>query len=289
MDNYYSKNINTISLKEFPIYFKNINSDFYLKKKGKLLFIPKENLLDYACFIYGKIKARVFNYPPKISGKNDDEMIKKLLLLYYIQNNFNLKYIKINDIEYIKNIYINNIYLYNPNVKGIEDIVLNILFYFDSLTIKYKNKKLSLLKNLTISFMILKKTENNNNNNLLVKLFYEIYIFSDKIKDFLIKNNKNYYDFANYNDLYIFLKKYGYVHTFYNIYAPKIIKNYRSIYRKIINNPKLEQFKKNKMKEIKSFKDIDIIKYIDNYSDDIYNKKYIKNKFIEIIKNYNIK
>ena len=284
MDNYYKKNINNLNINNFKI--SNIYCNYFLKKNGKIIYIPKFFLQYFICIINKKIFAEIIQFP-YIYGKDEDNLIKHLLLLNYIKLNYNLKYIKLyND----KND--NHIYLYNSDIKGIEDVIINLLFYKDIL-IKNKNIKQyftgNLIKLLTTQFMILKKSTKLSNKDILIRIFYQTYIKSDEINNLLKKYNKNINVFSNYNQLYIFLKKYGYVNKFYHIYAPKIINKYNIFYKKIINDKRINQYKIKKMKEIINFKDVDLIKIIDININNKFNKKYIKNKFIELTKKYNIK
>ena len=68
-----------------------------------------------------------------------------------------------------------------------------------------------------------------------------------------------------------------------------MINKYNIFYKKIINDKRINQYKIKKMKEIINFKDVDLIKIIDININNKFNKKYIKNKFIELTKKYNIK
>ena len=67
-----------------------------------------------------------------------------------------------------------------------------------------------------------------------------------------------------------------------------MINNYNKYYEKLLDNNEIEIFKKKNIKNIKNFKDINLMKIIDKYINNNFNKEYIKNKFIEIKEKYNI-
>ena len=127
----------------------------------------------------------------------------------------------------------------------------------------------------------------SNNNKILIEIFYHDYL-RILYKELYNKYNVIPSDFSNYQDIYLFLKKHGYVDKFYNIYSKIMIKNYTKYYNKIINDPNFEKFKNKKLKNLKNFSDLNILNLVDKYVNKKFNKKYIKNKFIEIVEKYNI-
>jgi len=78
------------------------------------------------------------------------------------------------------------------------------------------------------------------------------------------------------------------VEKYYNYYAKKMINNYNKYYKKLLDNDEIDIYKKTMIKNIKNFKDINLMKLIDKYINNNFNKEYIKNKFIEIKEKYNI-
>jgi hypothetical protein len=142
--------------------------------------------------------------------------------------------------------------------------------------------------------MILKLIYNKISDlELLTIIFYQSYIKSNYIKKILLKHNKNLLSFENHHKLYIFLKKIGIVEKYYNNYANKIIKNYFIIFKKLskyIDKYNLNIFLKKKIKYFRDINPIELIfKIIDKYINNDLKKIYIKNEFIKIIENYNIK
>ena len=281
MDKYFKENINKINNLNF--FIKDVNCNFFLKKNGKIKYVPLFTFFNqYFCIIKKIVYSSLIKFP-NINSLNEDQIVKKLLILKYLQK-FNLKYV---DLGYY-------IYLYNDDIFNIEKIIINILLlsYID----KSKDfKELdnyfygNIIKKLTTTFMILKYTSKYSINNILITIFYTYYINLPEFKeDLFINHGKRINDFPNYNDLYIFLKKKGYVKKYYNDYAQEIIKNYSTFYKKIANEKSLKKFKKNIINNIKDFNKIDVLNFVDKNISDKFNKIYIKNKFIDLSKKYNM-
>lgn len=257
------------------------------KKNGVLKYLPflKNNniyLNQFLCIVNKIIFSQQILFP-YLYDVDEDRIVNKMLILAYIKKNYNLKYI------YLKKGLIE---LYN-NDKYIEEKVLN--YYFIKYSIEHDKKFFNsvtntMLKRLSLAFLYCKLTISNKikNETIFITIFYLKYI--KEIEDEIYKkyNLKINIDFANYHDLYLFLKSKGYVDKFYKIYTKKIIKNYKKIYKKILNHPLFNDYIKKEKEEVKLFSDIDILKMVDSDVDPKFNKKYIKNKFIKLSKKYNI-
>lgn len=277
-NNYYKKNINLINKSNFLIEQKFCY--FPYKKNGKLIFLDLyKDTTDYLCLI-NNIDLFILRSPFQIIGIDENNIIKKLLLLHHIQ-----KYSQ--DIKYIINSDNGSVYTLfkNKNTKKIIDRhVFKYIYFNDKNKINkyfYNNK----LKILSTHFMfIYNKKKNKNMQKILIEIFYTSYV--KLIKDELLKKyNKNFNDFANYEELYIFLKQIGYVNKFYNNYAPKIINNYTKFnnhFEKLVNNKKYDNYRNQEINKIKNFNDFDLLELIDNYKNNMFDISYIKKKFIEL-------
>jgi hypothetical protein len=258
------------------------------KKNGKFKYLPflKNNnfyLNRFLCIINKIILSDQILFP-YLYDVDEDHIVNKMLILAYIKKKFNLKYFNLN-----KGI----IQIYNGDDEYIEEKVLN--YYFIKYAIKndmnfLKSITNTMLKRLTLTFLYGKLTSSNKikNRQIFIYLFYKNYIkeIDDEIyKKYNLKISK---DFENYNHLYLFLKDKGYVDKFYNNYSKKIIKNYKKTYKKILNHPLFNEYIKKQKEEIKLFSELDILKMVDSDVDSKFNKKYIKNKFIQLSKKYNI-
>jgi len=251
---------------------------YYLKKNGKIIYNPFNFYDDYLCLIKGYAKYYLKKFP-YLYNKNEDEIIKKLLILYILQKN-NIKYININDVI-VKDDKLWFFYEKNKN------IVIKIIF-LQYLCKKYK-KYLKLyygsnLKRYVTSFMINKlQYPSITTKQNLIMIFFQLYI-KDVNKIIIKKYNKSIEDFPNYNELYLFLEKYNYVNIFYDKYAKYIIEHYKIYYKTLLNHIEFNDFKTEYFKKIQNFKDINLVEIIDKYVSNNFNKKYIKTKFTELTK-----
>jgi hypothetical protein len=253
---------------------------FYLKKNGKQIFLPQP-YYNYLCILNNSLNFYLSDFKHLLLySKNEDEIINKLLILYKIQKE-NFKYIKLP-------LPLNKIFIiFNDDN---QENMLNH-FFFSNINKKLNNFYLkTLINRLSASYMLDIFMYNNNNKKTLIRIFFRYYIHDPYIiQDMHKKYNKKIDDFPNYNSLYIFLKKNGYVDKYYNIYAPKMIKNYNKFFNLLLAQPNIDNFKKEVINDdIKKFSDINLLKVVDKHVSNIYNKTYIKNKFTEIIKKYNI-
>jgi hypothetical protein len=262
---------------------KKSRCSYFLKKNGKVIYYPFEVYDDFLCVLNNFKKISVVQFPLLI-GRDEDQIIKKLLILQYAKKQ-DFKYVKTNN----KSSELDNYLVYIFNQKNID--LYYFFLYFQKIT---KEKKIydyyygTILKKLTTIFMFLKiTTKSPNNNKLLIEIFYYDY-FRMLYKELYYKYNISLNDFPNYETIYLFLKNHGYVDKFYNVYSKIILKNYEKYYNNVINDPNFEKFKIKKLKNIKNFNDLNVLELVDKYVNQKFNKNYIKNKFIEIVEKYNI-
>ena len=259
------------------IFLKNLQYNFdisycsyFLQKNGKFIYTPIDRFRDYICIIK-KIKYATLIKFPYLYGKNEDEIVYKLLLMLQCQKK-NLKYIKIDK---------NNIFLFNDDVKNIEDIILNLYIYIK----KFKVIKTD-IENILNKFMFnrLLTSKKISNEKIFIEIFYK-HILENK-KDIEEHYGINMNNIKNFNELYKKLKKGGFVNEYYNTLVPYILKTYKKKYKNI--SKIFDNIRSNYIKKIKKFSNINIFKLIDQDIITNYNKTYIKNKFIELSKKYNI-
>ena len=262
--------------------------DREFKKNGKFKYLPflKNNnfyINRFLCIINKIILSDQILFP-YLYDVDEDHIINKMLILAYIKKKFNLKYFNLN-----KGI----IQIYSGDDEYIEEKVLNYYFVkyaFENDINFFKSITNTILKRLTLTFLYGKLTSSNKikNRQIFIYLFYKNYIKEIEEEIYKKYNLRIGKDFANYHDLYLFLKDKGYIDKFYNNYTKKIIANYKKIYKKILNHPLFNDYIKKQKEEIKLFSELDILKMVDSDVDSKFNKKYIKNKFIKLSKKYNI-
>jgi hypothetical protein len=276
--------MNIIKHNKYDIY------KYQLNKNGKINFY--QHKYNQEIGIKGVIsKYYNFDYivfPPNLIKKNNKsknilEYNLDLFLLYsYFIKNKNLYYVNSGNNKYIflknnkdyiiKYLYIkNNIHLHKKIFKSFEYDMYNTII---DLIFEY------------IFLLLLHNKKYTKDSEIYIKLFYQYYLNNIKSEIFLLYNKK-YSDFANYRELYDFLKKKGYVDTFYKKLVPIIKKNYK----KVLNNidfSGIKEFKKEFIKEMKPFSKININKIIDEYYTNKKKNKIIKDKLKELMKKINV-
>jgi hypothetical protein len=259
--------------------FDKIHCEYFIKKNGKIIYIPNIYKI-YLCLIKN-IKSIDLVKFPYLYGINENDILKKLKILYILQKK-DYKYIKTDDkLDKGKNY---NIFIFEENKKNIMLETFFLSYITNNSDEIYHKFYGTILRELTTRFMINKLIYNKTTDKkILIMCFYSSYIKLIK-EEIYKKYKKQYTDFKNYSELYIFLKKHGYVDKYYNYYAYKMIKNYNKVYKEILKNPELEIFKAQYDKKIKNFNKINLIKIIDKYVNNNFNKEHIKNKFIEFTK-----
>lgn len=259
-----------IFLKNLQYKFNISHCSYFLEKNGKFIYTPINRFYDYICIVK-KIKYAMLITFPYLYGKNEDEIVYKLLLMSYCKKK-NLKYIKIDK---------HHILLFNSDIKNIENIILNLYIY----TIKIKFKTIY-TENIMDKFIFnrLLTSKKISDEKIFIEIFYKHVLENKKV----IKEQYNIdiNDIQNFNQLYKKLKKVGFVDTYYNKIVPYILKTYKKKYKNISKS--LDGKRNNYIKKIKNFSNINILKLIDQNIITNYNKAYIKNKFIELSKKYNI-
>jgi hypothetical protein len=246
----------------------NNNCIFFLKKNGKYKYYPTFiNNNEILCVINKKQNLGTETNFPKLIGRNEDDILKKLIIFYIAQKK-DLKYIKIKGTK--------NIYYFNQDK-------IDILYFIIYLQ---KNYYKLYGKNIITDFKLFFLTgklfyPKMSNTDHLIALFYQYYRF------FLSEKYKiNLNDFANYHDSYLYLKKKGYISYYYNKFGPKIIKNYNKLKENITKTDDYKKFIENNKIKILSFKDLNLLKLIDKYVSNKFNKELIKTNFIKLTKNF---
>jgi hypothetical protein len=239
---------------EYPFGSKYCN--YYLKKNGKLNYSPFYKFSVLWCLLNDKIYFHTLNYNDIFSVKNNDKIIKILLILLYLKNK-KFKYIQYN----------------KDNITLLKSNNINKLLFCNYLSKLYENDN-----NINYLFAIYRTmlSKDIKNKNILVRIFYQNFINSSKLKDLKIDLSK----IANYHELYLVLKKKKIVDYYYKKIAQEMIIFYKKIYF-FINN--IENKKYN------NFKDIDVFKLVNKYIKNKSDNKYIKDNLIKLSKKYHIK
>ena len=188
-----------------------------IQKNGtiKIGYISRKNIYYHEknCLLDNKITF--FNIDNM--SNYEDEYLKSIT--YFISN------------EKINNIVINNILIC---YKEKNYIIVMKLLYTQYILLPKINKS-DIIKKLAYEYYMrkLKFGSNVSDNNIFINLFYGYYIIyiNDEIKK---KFGVNFMtDMGNYHEVYLFLKKNGYVDIFYKSIKKDVIKEYKEIHKNI--------------------------------------------------------
>lgn len=169
----------------------------FLKKNGTFIYYPIYINNRYLCILNNYVNLNV-SYFPILQGKDENDILNRLLILKFLQNN-NVKYY-LSKSAYNKPF--NEIWTFKE--KNIE-IFTQYLYY-----IKYIKKFVGeyYFENYLAYHYILNKLVYNklSDNKNFIQLFYNKYInlIKQELND---KYNISFNNFSNYNKLYLFLKR----------------------------------------------------------------------------------
>jgi len=267
--------------KEYTKLFKKKECSFYLNKNGTVKFYRNINnryLQLLLCVLNNKYSYQVLSFP-NFTAKDDENLLKQLIFFKYLTNS-SLKYIVRKNRTINPRKSSSSYYFFKKSNK---EKVLTLLIFIDIV----KND-LSFIDNLLDYAFFVKKLNFIKEEDIFISMFYEIYI-KDIEKEMFEKYSKKISDFKNYHSLYLFLKKNGYVKKYYKEICPKLTSEHPNILNRVLNHPSYNKLKKKYSSKIKNLKDINIIDTFNKGIFQNFNKKIIINKYIQIIKKYNIK
>jgi hypothetical protein len=245
-----------------------------LKKNGKFRYIPISNSykLDVYKCIYNKVIYSSEIEFPNLIGTEED-IINKLLLINYYRKKADFKYIIINKNK-------NSIILYNSDIKDIYNkIIITIILNQHNINNLYEFILYHFIFYRSLSSKIIK------DDDIFTKIFYSL--FNKKILPLLnINIDIDFNKIPNYHQLYLYVKKTQFYKKYIQIVSI-IKKTYKKVYNDLYNSDDFKIIKKKMNKKIKNFSDINIDKLI-NKLPNYYNKLNIKNKYLKMLKKYNV-
>ena len=215
---------------------------YYLKKNGTFRFYPNSmyNFILLSCLINDDLLYVDYYNKIDILGQNKKELKEKENILKVIK--------KLKCLTY-KIKYKHRTFYYIFKEENIDKVLfIAYLSKIEKTSIK------TIEKLLLTDFLIFRLCyKNYTNTDIFTLLFFRTYIaiLRPILKE---KFNKVLSDFSNYNDLYNYLKKNGYVDLYYNKYKPYILSNYKKYYKTVVNKPDFDKFKKISAKNISYYK-----------------------------------
>jgi hypothetical protein len=136
---------------------------------------------------------------------------------------------------------------------------------------------------LVVNGIFVKLYKDISSNEILTILFYSRYI--KLIQSELVeKYGVHMSDFENYHQLYIFLKKKGYVKNFYKIMGPIVLQKIDESIKLIQNHPLFDSYVNQYQRKMKPLRQMKIPKLLDQFLPKIMNKEKIYESFLSYIR-----
>lgn len=264
---------------------------YFIQKNGKLLKKSKnigKFYFDILCIINHHSRFDKMDFFPYLYG-DENLILDKLLILhkaqeedlYYMKlpkTNMKSKYpdenIMILRKEYVEDLCVWNFLSFMKN----EDVDFYRQFYPS----EYSEE--NLIKYFAaVGIDIYLHSIHITKSDFLNRLFYYLYIHYIE-PELIQKYGKSLRDFYNYHELYLFLKKHGYVKLFFSIYGPKIWKQVPIFIQMIKNHPKFHSYvNKIKQKHILPLKKLSIQSLIQKYVPSMINKEELWTRYTNLI------
>ncbi len=264
---------------------------YFIEKDGHMRRFSKDVgglYMNCLCMIQHKCNFDLFPFP-YLYG-DETRVVKKLLILHKMQEE-GIQYILIRKKDKESNFPDYKIYLLWPEY--IRDLCVfrfltNFIHIKDptffkpySLNNKTKEEYNNLI--LVVNGIFIKLYKKTSSDDILTILFYSQYI--KLIKTELIeKYGIHMNNFQNYHELFVFLKKKGYVTHFYKKMGPKILKKIDTSIQLIQNHSLFDSYVKQYQRKMKPLSQMKIPKLLDQFLPKIMNKEKIYKTFLSYIR-----
>lgn len=205
----------------------------------KYLNMNERYINNYNCLLENK---SMFYEESNIDYEDDKKTQKNVLTYFHGEFNYSKKIIlillKLEKLKYRITFY-KGIYIYKNNK------IDHLAKYIYLKRFIYDPKSTDVIKKIAEVYKLSKiRYPKINDNSLFIQLFFSYYVQSLINEIELMYGIDLTLDFSNFNELYVFLKKKGYVKKYYNEEIPKV-----KIYLKKIN--KILKANKNKIDNLK--------------------------------------
>lgn len=265
---------------------------YYIKKDGNIRKFKKNIGTKYQhllCLLKNKSKFDRITFP-YLYG-NEDRVLKKLVIIHQLQQHKDIKYLIVQDKKnsdfpdftmmilrekYLKEYCISN-FLYEYARKN--DKEFYNMFFGDT------ESEEGLIRTITansIQFKLYLTTISNQ--ELLIRIFYALYVKYYLNKDLIQKYGKDLKDFHNYHELYIFLRKKGYVKKFYQVYGPQILRLIPRFISFIENHPDFDKYMIQTKRKMKNFNKLSVPKLLNQFLPKMMDKDKIYLDYLKLVR-----
>ncbi len=264
---------------------------YFIEKDGHMRRFSKDVgglYMNCLCMIKHKCNFDLFPFP-YLYG-DETRVVKKLLILHKMQEE-GIHSILIRKKEKDSNFPDYRVYLLWPEYirdlctyRFLTDFIhkKDPIFFkqFTHVETKNKEKHITLLSVFGIFIKLYKKL---SSDDLLTILFYSRYIKliqTELVEKYGVHMN----DFQNYHELFLFLKKKGYVSHFYKQMGPIILKKIDTFIHLIQNHPLFDSYVKQYQRKMKPLSHMKIPKLLDQFLPKMMDKEKIYKSFLSYIR-----
>lgn len=265
---------------------------YYIEKDGHMRRFSKDvgfYYMEFLCMLKHKCKFDMFIFP-YLYG-DETIVLKKLLILHKMQEE-GIHYILLRKKDKESNFPDYKLYLLWPEY--IRDLCVfrflsefkyeNDPAFIQKFLYKYSsNQEDYIYRVLTVNGIFIKLYKKTSSDDILTILFYSQYIKliqSELVEKYGVHMN----DFENYHELFVFLKKKGYVTHFYKKMGPKILKKINESIQLTQNHPLFNSYVKQYQRKMKPLLHMKISKLLDQFLPKMMNKEKIYKTFLSYIR-----
>ena len=265
---------------------------YWIEKDGKMRRFSKDvgaTYMEFLCMLQKKYYFNGFIFP-YLYG-DDTRVIKKLLILHKMQEE-GIYYIIDKKKEKDSHFPDYQVYLLWPEfIRSLCTFrfLTNFIHTKDSSFFKKANlqESKSTLDNhiilLSVYGIFIKLYKQISSFDILTILFYSRYI--KLIQPELVeKYGVHMNDFENYHQLYLFLKKKGYVKNFYQKMGPIILQKINDSISLIQNHPLFDSYVNQYQRKMKPLRQMQIPKLLDKFLPKMMNKEKIYQSYLSYIR-----
>lgn len=285
-----SKKEKKINVKKLFQLTKN-DCKYFIEKDGKMRRFSKDvgaTYMEFLCMLQKKYHFNLFIFP-YLYG-DETRVIKKLLILHKMQEE-GIYYILVRKKDKESHFPDYKVYLLWPEfIRSLCTFRFLVDYIKKKNSVFYKpfspdNKTIEEYQSLIliVNGIFIKLYKDISSDELLTILFYSRYI--KLIQSELVeKYGAHMNDFENYHQLYIFLKKKGYVKNFYQKMGPMILQKIDESIKLIQNHRLFDSYVNQYQRKMKPLRQMQIPKLLDQFLPKMMNKEKIYQSFLSYIR-----
>lgn len=264
---------------------------YYIENDGKMRHFSKDvgaTYVQFLCMLQKKCNFDLFTFP-YLYG-DETRVIKKLLILHQMQEE-GIYYILVRKKNKESHFPDHKVYLLWPEfIRSLCTYRFLIDFihkkdpvFFKPFSLENRTFEENQYLILSVYGIFIKLYKNISSDEILTILFYSRYIKliqSELVQKYGVHMN----DFENYHQLYLFLKKKGYIRHFYKKMGPIILQKIDESIKLIQNHNLFDSYVNQYQRKMKPLRQMKIPKLLDQFLPKMMNKEKIYQSFLSYIR-----